>query len=250
MSYVALDIFQELRPEDIHWMLATAELRTIALKGVLVREDDPPETIFFIADGLFEAYIYGDSTSQLKVGLLGPGEIVGEISWLDGQPISATVRALETSSVIALSIPTLERKLAEDPAFAARFFRAVATLEAKRLRTTSAQVRDGELTGELAAERQGAFAGSADAANIFQSLGELKRVVEAAQHRADADALVRVATAFSALERSIGPEAPGTVAKLAESLRSELLPLLRLSALGERLSAKPRGYAGDYRTIA
>jgi extracellular factor (EF) 3-hydroxypalmitic acid methyl ester biosynthesis protein len=245
MSYVALDIFQQLRPEDIHWLLATAELRTIALNGVLVREDDPPETIFFIADGLFEAYIYGGSTSRLKVGQLGPGEIVGEISWLDGKPISATVRALETSSVIALSIPTLERKLAEDPAFAARFFRAVATLEAKRLRTTTAQVRHGELT----AERHGAF-GSADTTGIFQSLGELKRVVEAAQQRADADAAARVATAFLALERSIGPEAPGTVAKLAESLQSELLPLLRLSALGERLSAKPRGYAGDYRTIA
>jgi extracellular factor (EF) 3-hydroxypalmitic acid methyl ester biosynthesis protein len=246
MSYVALDIFQQLWPEDIHWMLATAELSTIALNGVLVREDDPPETIFFIADGLFEAYIYGDSTSRLKVGQLGPGEIVGEISWLDGRPISATVRALETSSVIALSIPTLERKLAEDPAFAARFFRAVATVEAKRLRTTTAQVRHSELT----AERQGALAGSADAAGIFESIAELKRVAEAAQQRADADAAAQVANALSALERSIGPEAPGTAAKLAESLQSELLPLLRLSALGERLHAKPRGYAGDYRTIA
>lgn len=246
MSYVALDIFQQLRPEDVHWMLATAELRTIALNGVLVREDDPPETIFFVADGLFEAYIYGDATSRLNVGHLGPGEIVGEISWLDGKPISATVRALEISSVIALSIPTLERKLAEDPAFAARFFRAVATLEANRLRTTTAQVRHSELT----ADRPGAFAGSADAAGIFESIGQLKRVAEAAQQRADADAAAQVATALSALERSIGPAAHGTAAKLAESLQSELLPLLRLSALGERLHAKPRGYAGDYRTIA
>jgi CRP-like cAMP-binding protein/SAM-dependent methyltransferase len=246
MSYVALDIFQELRPEDIHWMLATAELRTIALKGVLVREDDPPEIIFFIADGLFEAYIYGDSTSQLKVGLLGPGEIIGEISWLDGQPISATVRALEMSSVIALSIPTLERKLAEDPAFAARFFRAVATLEAKRLRTTTAQVRH----SELAAEQQGALAGSADAAGILESVAELKRVAVAARERPDAAAAAQIAKALFSVERSISPQVPGTAAKLAESLQSELLPLLRLSALGERLYAKPRGYAGDYATIA
>src|SRR5262249_59894148 len=115
MSFVALDIFQQLRPEDIHWMLATADLRTIAHNGVLVREDDPAETIFFIADGLFEAYIYGDSTSRLKVGQLGPGEIVGEISWLDGKPISATVRALETSSVLPLGIAILERKRGPDP---------------------------------------------------------------------------------------------------------------------------------------
>src|SRR5262245_66692724 len=106
MSYVALDIFQQLRPEDIHWMLATAELLTIAHNGVLVREDDPPETIFFVADGVFEAYIYGDSTGRLKVGQLGPGEVVGEISWLDGKPIAAAVRAHEATPLSPLGLPT------------------------------------------------------------------------------------------------------------------------------------------------
>ena len=245
MSYVALDIFQELRPEDIHWMLATAELRTISPNGVLVREDDPPETIFFIADGLFEAYIYGNSTSRLKVGQLGPGEIVGEISWLDGQPISATVRALETSSVVALGIPTLERKLGQDPAFAARLFRAVATLEAKRLRTTTAQVRRSELTRE----RQAALAGSAEAASVLDNLAELKRIAAAAETSPNAEAASQVARAFSALERSIGAAAVGTAGKLVENIQFELLPLVRLSAIAERLNSRPRGYAGDYQTI-
>src|SRR5262249_19646329 len=192
------------------------------------------------------AYIYGGSTSRLKVGQLGPGEIVGEISWLDGKPISATVRALETSSVVALGIAILERKLGEDPAFAARLFRAVATLEAKRLRTTTAQVRRSELTPE----RQAAVALGADAAGILANVAELKRGAAAAEQGTDAAAAQQVATMFSALARSTGPEVADSAAKLAESLKSELLPLVRLSALGERLYAKPRGYAGDYRTIA
>src|SRR5258708_38797627 len=102
MSYVALDIFQQLRQEDIHWMLATSELKTIQANGTLVREDDPSETIFFIADGLFEVYVYGGS-GRPKVGQLGPGEIIGQISWPDRTPLSATARALETSSVLALT---------------------------------------------------------------------------------------------------------------------------------------------------
>jgi extracellular factor (EF) 3-hydroxypalmitic acid methyl ester biosynthesis protein len=245
MSYVALDIFQELRPEDIHWMLAAAELRTIPSNGVLVREDDPSETIFFIADGLFEAYIYGNSTSRLKVGRLGPGEIVGEISWLDGKPISATVRALETSSVVAVGISILERKLGQDPAFAARLFRAVATLEAKRLRMTTAQVQRSELTRE----RQAALAASAEAASVFDHLAELKRIAAAAEKSPNTDAATQVARAFSALEQSIGPALLRTAGKMAESLQCELLPLVRLSAIGERISSRPRGYAGDYQTI-
>ena len=118
MSYVALDIFEQLRQQDIQWILASSEVRTLSPNSVLVREDDPSEAIFFIADGLLEVYVFGGSASKLKVGQLGPGEVIGEISWLDRKPISASVRAVETSAVMALSTALLEKKLAEDPGFA------------------------------------------------------------------------------------------------------------------------------------
>ena len=245
MSYAALDIFQQLRQEDIHWMLASSELRTISANGVLVREDDPSETIFFIADGLFEAYVYGGTANRLKVGQLGPGEIVGEISWLDRRPASATVRAQETSSVIALSIAALERKLAQDPAFAARLFRAIATLAAERLRTTTSQLR----RSELPAGQQAAMAGSAEAAGALDKIAELKKAVAAAEKSATADGVAQVEKAFAAVEQSLGLLGLQDAAKLADGLQSELLPLVRNSAIGERLYAQPRGYAGDYRTI-
>ena len=247
MSYVALDVFQQLRPDDIHWMLASSELRTISANGVLVREDDPSETIFFIADGLFEVYVYGGSSSRLKVGQLGPGEIIGEISWLDRKPISASVRAVEVSSVIALSIASLERKLAADPGFAARLFRAIATLTAERLRTTTSQVRRAELGGQRAAP-----ADSAAATVVLDKIRELKRLVAAQEGGAGpvpdqfAD---QIREAFAAVEQEIGPQGLQSGDKFADALQTELLPLIRLSATGERCFAQPRGYAGDYQTI-
>ena len=51
--------------------------------GVLVREDDPSDTIFFVADGLFEVYVFASPAGKLKIGQLGPGDVIGEISWLD-----------------------------------------------------------------------------------------------------------------------------------------------------------------------
>ena len=98
MSYGALDIFQRLRQEDVHWILASSELKTISVGSVLVREDDPSDRIFFIADGLFEVYVFAGH--RIKVGQLGPGEVIGEISWLDRKPVSASVQALETSAVL------------------------------------------------------------------------------------------------------------------------------------------------------
>jgi CRP-like cAMP-binding protein/SAM-dependent methyltransferase len=246
MSYVALDIFQQLRQEDIHWLLATAELKTISANGILVREDDPSETIFFIADGLFEVYVYGGS-GRLKVGQLGPGEIIGEISWLDRKPISATVRAVETSSVLALNIAALERKIAAEPGFAARLFRAIATLAAERLRTTTAQVRRNEHAAQGAAP-----AGSAPAAAVLDKIADLKRLVAAAEVGSGPvpdPAATEIREAFAAVEQETHPESLQTADKLVDRLQAELVPLIRLSATGERCFAQPRGYAGDYRTI-
>jgi extracellular factor (EF) 3-hydroxypalmitic acid methyl ester biosynthesis protein len=250
MSYAALDIFQQLRQEDIHWMLASAELRTVSANGVLVREDDPSDTIFFIADGLFEVYVFGAAGARMKVGQLGPGEIIGEISWLDRKPISASVRALEASSVIALGIASLERKLAADTAFAARLFRAIATLTAERLRVTTAQVRRSEHSDRGSLTPDGDAAASAVAARV----GELKRLVaggslEGNARPAPSDAAAAIGRVLSAIENDLGPQGLQNPGKVAETIRPELLPLLRLSDTAQRIDAKPRGYAGDYQTI-
>jgi CRP-like cAMP-binding protein len=48
------------------------------------------------------------------------------MSFVDARPPSATVKALEDSTVFALSKAVLNVKLAADPGFAARFYRALA----------------------------------------------------------------------------------------------------------------------------
>jgi CRP-like cAMP-binding protein/SAM-dependent methyltransferase len=246
MSYVALDIFQQLRQEDTHWLLATAELETVQAGSILVREDDPSETIFFIADGLFEVYVFGGA-GRRRVGQLGPGEIIGEISWLDRKPISATVRAVETSSVIALPIAALEQKLAADPGFAARLFRSIATLAAERLRTTTAQVRIAEHGAQGSTP-----ATSSPEAGVLGKIAALKQLVateEAGGGPVSDQSAAQIRAAFAAVEQATGPASLQNADKLADRLQAELVPLIRLSAVGERCFAQPRGYPGDFQTI-
>jgi len=252
MSYVALDIFQQLRPEDTHWILASADLKTVLANSVLVREDDPSESIFFVADGLFEVYFFAGLTSQVKIGQLGPGEVIGEIAWLGRRPASASVRAVETSSVMALSIAALDKKLADDPGFAARFLRGVATLTVERLRKTTSQVR----RSELGAGQQPAAAVTPAGSSVLHQIAELKALVAAADKRAAEvggaipdDYARQVREKFAAIERATGPGGDRSAAGVAEILQSELLPFIQLSATGERLYAKPRGYAADYQTV-
>lgn len=252
MSYVALDIFEQLRPEDVHWLLASAEIKTIAADRVLVREDDPSDTIFFVADGLFEVYVFAGTGSSIKVGQLGPGDVIGEISWLDQRPISASVRAIEASSVMALSTAVLERKVAEDPRFAARFFRGIATLTAERLRKTTSDLRRAQwAAGSLAATD-----GSAESKAIAQRIDDFKALAAAVETRAASGGTVAdgeaklVRDAFDGLALDLNPVGGKAVAGITDALHAGLLPFIQRSATGQRCLTKPRGYVGDYRTIA
>jgi CRP-like cAMP-binding protein len=58
------------------------------------------------------------------------------MSFVDGQPPSATVTALETSIVLSISCQQLRHKLQQDIWFASRFYRAMAILLSSRLRST------------------------------------------------------------------------------------------------------------------
>jgi CRP-like cAMP-binding protein/SAM-dependent methyltransferase len=249
MSYGALDIFQRLRQEDVHWILASSQLKTVSVGSVLVREDDPSDRIFFIADGLFEVYVFAGH--RIKVGQLGPGEVIGEISWLDRKPVSASVQALETSAVLGLSTELLEHKLAEDPGFAARFLRALATLIAERLRRTTSEVRRSEWA---AAQRPADATG--DPSGVLQKIADLGTLVGAAEKAAgesggqvgDEHAL-KIRKAFETLELASGPKGGEMVSGIGDALKAQLLPLVQLSEAGKRFYAKPRGYAGDYQTL-
>ena len=60
-----------------------------------------------------------------EVATLRSGEVLGELSFLDSRPPSASVIATTEVTVLALSRQKLNAKLAADAPFAARFYRAL-----------------------------------------------------------------------------------------------------------------------------
>ena len=64
--------------------------------------------------------------AEREIARLNTGEIVGEMSFVDARPPSATVKALDDSTVYALPRAVLNAKLATDLGFAARFYKALA----------------------------------------------------------------------------------------------------------------------------
>lgn len=80
--------FSELAPEELLHVTSIAERRAVDRGDVLFVEGDEPDGLYVVAAGELLVERGGRELARL-----GRGEIVGELSVLDGEPRSATVRA-------------------------------------------------------------------------------------------------------------------------------------------------------------
>lgn len=130
----ALFLLGILDDSDLDWMLKVGARREVPAGTVLIQEGRGIADIFVIVDGLFA--VRTSRTGTTDVARLRSGEIVGEMSFVDTRPPSASVVSLEPSLVLAIPRATLEQKLSDDIAFASRFYRSLAVFLSDRLRST------------------------------------------------------------------------------------------------------------------
>lgn len=123
-----------LNDADVEWMIAAGAKQHLSPGEVLIQEGQAAAAVFLVLEGVFS--VVARAAGNQEVAQLRSGEIVGEMSFVDSRPPSATVRAIEASSVLAIPRLGLEARLSEDAPFAARFYRAMAVFLSDRLRST------------------------------------------------------------------------------------------------------------------
>ena len=106
--------------------------RPIKDREILVQEGRPLESIIFLLQG--ECTVTEHAAGE--IARLGIGEVVGEMSFLDSAPPSATVTAVGDEFALFLDKETVARRLEADVAFGCRFYRALAIFLADRMRRT------------------------------------------------------------------------------------------------------------------
>ncbi|SMD17747.1 cyclic nucleotide-binding domain-containing protein [Rhizobium sp. RU36D] len=128
-----LYILGQLDDADIAWMGQNGRKRQLAKGERLIEEGRQTEHLFIVLDGQVDVQVAGVGT----VASLSSGEILGEMSFVDKAPPSATVVAVRDARVLELGKRLMEERLASNPAFAGRFYKALAIFLADRLRTTT-----------------------------------------------------------------------------------------------------------------
>lgn len=124
----------ELDDDDIDWMISTGRREEIVAGTVLIQEGEAIDTLHILLEGTLAVSVA--ALEGKTIARLTSGAVVGEMSFADARPPSATVQAVENSLVLSIPRHQLVEKLRKDEGFASRFYRAIAIFLSTRLRGT------------------------------------------------------------------------------------------------------------------
>lgn len=119
-------LVDQLSTSELAAMLNTASRCTYEPGEVLFREGDPPRGVYYIHDGLLRIVVAGDEQPEVTVGFAGPGDTVGEMSALDGQPRSATAHVLRKVDASFITRDAFRHALEGGPETSSRVMRLLA----------------------------------------------------------------------------------------------------------------------------
>ncbi len=131
-------IFQSLPPAEIDAILARAMTRRIVRGEVIRRRGDPGTGMVVIVSGRVRISLVSEDGREVTLTMLGPGEVLGEMTLLDGGESSADATAQEDCVLLMIERTQFLRLLRANSDLCLHL---LAVLN-RRLRETNAALED------------------------------------------------------------------------------------------------------------
>ena len=123
------------------WVLISAKAarRRYSPGEEIIKEGARGEAVFILEQGA-ASVVLSSAGADAPVAQLGPGDICGDMAFLEKGRASASVVAAEPVEAEVIPAAELEKLFDSFPGLAARFYRSLAVVLGRRLRDTSAQL--------------------------------------------------------------------------------------------------------------
>jgi sigma-B regulation protein RsbU (phosphoserine phosphatase) len=145
----AIALFRGVEPSGVIEAIRDCEIRILPAGAILLQPGEANDTIYVLLSGQLAAYL--DNARLPDTGIpIRPGESVGEMSAIDGQPVSAFVVALTEARVLNLPGTLFWSRLGPIPGVTRNLLAALsermrrsneAMLEGQRMQLALEQVR-------------------------------------------------------------------------------------------------------------
>jgi CRP-like cAMP-binding protein len=133
-----IPLFRSLRDPEVEALVRIAVTRQLQARDTLFFKGDPGTELYAVISGRLKAVSHAEDGRELVFAILDPGEVFGEIALFDHKPRSASVSALEDSTLLMIRGRDLLPLLHENQELMCQAFRFLGD----RLRRVSALAED------------------------------------------------------------------------------------------------------------
>lgn len=256
-SVTNLLLLEDLTDTDFEWILFASDEKRIKPKEILIKQGEKLDSIYILLQGMMRVYLGNIDKKQIR--FLGAGELLGEMSLVEGKPSSASIEAIEESLILSLSHNNLNEKIKNDPAFGLRFFKSIAKILSSRLRNINEQIEYISSFKLLSEKDEIVYQNMKSKILILKTLfteAEDKPFDSKAKDILSFNFIEKIQNTlqdfFIFMNEFIGDKCTENIfirEDVGIWIKQEILCYLLLSQIFDRWYTKPSGYAGDYFTI-
>lgn len=119
-------VFQSLRPAELQAIALVARRQRHGAEDAVFRRGAAGDAMYIIEEGSLKISRLTPSGKEQIIGVLGPGEVIGEMALFDDEPRSADAITLEETILIRIPKQAFLRLLEDIPLLAIRFLAVLA----------------------------------------------------------------------------------------------------------------------------
>jgi CRP/FNR family cyclic AMP-dependent transcriptional regulator len=137
-----IGLFGALSDEVLEHLASTLKPQRIDAGAMVFREGDPAREMYVVLEGEMEVLKKSRRGRETRVAILGPSDGFGEMSVIDMQPRSASVRALSPGRILRMSTEDMDALYRHDLKAYALITLNIARDLSRRLRVTDGILAD------------------------------------------------------------------------------------------------------------
>ncbi|MBN2149366.1 MAG: Crp/Fnr family transcriptional regulator [Anaerolineales bacterium] len=134
---VTLSLFNGLTPKELDALSDRLHCRAFPAGASIITVEQPGEAVYIILSGTVKVHIEQTNGNDVVLAILGPGDVVGEMSLMDSAGRSASVVTLDESTLLWIDRLSFQESLRSTPALAMNLVRILSS----RVRLANEQIQ-------------------------------------------------------------------------------------------------------------
>ena len=135
-----IELFEDFDPQELEQLARYMSCYRAGAGSEIIREAENGDYMLLILVGSIEIVKLDARGLPVRIAVVGPGKILGEMSLIDGEPRLASCMALTEVEFAVLDRATLSSLITEEPRVGVKLMVELLMLASQRLRTVTAQL--------------------------------------------------------------------------------------------------------------